>query len=316
MYGSELFTLTSSLLAKLERCQQWFLKNIFDVPKFALIRLILKLSSLNSIESEIALRKLLFLGRIITENKLTPTVRNLFRYRVDSYFDENICSLGILPSICEALHRYEVFDYFESWFHNSTFPNYWSWKTIVKSKINKSEENAWNEYALSHPNLDIARACLENVPPRMFWAITDIYPDLVSRRHVQVRLMSNFGLNSGIPWLAETDGSLCFTFREDNETLCHFFFDCPTFKPNFDSLWCNLILKASNLNTADGTQISQFITDLDRFHKALLLLGCLRLPFDDTTVTSINKFIASAVAKIYKIRKEKLRELEAPWLLK
>ena len=164
--------------------------------------------------------------------------------------------------------------------------------------------------------MDTARACLENVPPRMFSAIADIYPDLVARRHVQVRLMGNFGLNGDIPWLAETDGSLCFTCREDSETLCHFFFDCPTFKSNFDSLCCNLLLKASNLNATDGTQISQFITNLDRFHKMLLLLGCLRLPFDNTTVTSINKFIASAVAKIYKIRMEKLRELEAPWLLK
>ena len=185
LHGSELFTLTSSLFAKLERCQQWFLKNIVYVPKFTPIRLILKLSGLNSIESEIAPRKLLFLGRMITENKLTPTVRNLFRYRVDSFFDENISSLCVLPSICEALHRYELFDYFESWFHNSTFPNHSSWKTIVKSKINKYEENAWNKYALSHPNLDIARACLENVPLRMFWAITDIYPDLVARRHLE-----------------------------------------------------------------------------------------------------------------------------------
>ena len=57
---------------------------------------------------------------------------------------------------------------------------------MVKSKINKYEENVWIEFALSHPNLDIARACPENVPPRMFWAITDIYPDPVARRYVQV----------------------------------------------------------------------------------------------------------------------------------
>ena len=119
----------------------------------------------------------------------------------------------------------------------------------------------------------------------------------------------------GSPRLAETDGSLYFTCREDNETLCHFVFDCPTFKPNFDSLWCKLLLKASNLHAADGIQISQFITNLDRFHKTLLLFGCLHLPFDNTTVTLINKFIASAVAKIYKIRTENLRELEALWLL-
>ena len=139
----ELFTLTSSLLAKLE-CQQWLLKNIFYVPNFAPIRLIPKLSGLNSIESEIALRKLLFLRRMITENKLTPTVRYLFHYRVGSFFHESISSLGILLGICEALHRYELFEYFESWFHNSTFPDSSSWKTIVKIKSNKYEENEWN----------------------------------------------------------------------------------------------------------------------------------------------------------------------------
>ena len=98
--------------------------------------------------------------------------------------------------------------------------------------------------------------------------------------------MGNFGLNGGIPWLAETDGCLCFTCREDNETLCHFFLDCPTFKPNFDSLWCNLLLKASNMNAADGTQIAQFITNLDRFHKTFFAAWMPpRLPFDNREVT-------------------------------
>ena len=135
----------------------------------------IELPGLNSIESEITLRKLLFLGRMITENKFTSTVRNLFRYRVDSFFDENISSLGILPSICEALRRYKLFDYFKSWFHNSTFANYSSWKSIVKNIINKYEESAWNEYPLSHPNLDIARACLENVPPLMCSGLLPIF---------------------------------------------------------------------------------------------------------------------------------------------
>ena len=41
LYGTELFTLTSTLLAKLERCQQWFLKNVLYVPKFAPKQLLL-----------------------------------------------------------------------------------------------------------------------------------------------------------------------------------------------------------------------------------------------------------------------------------
>ena len=141
LYDSEFFTLMPSLLAKLERCQQGSSK-IF-LCTIAPIRLILKLFGLNSIESEITLRKLLFLGRTITENKLTPTVRNLFHYKVESFFHESISSLGILPCICEALRRYEVSDYFESWFYYSIFPNYSSCKTILKNKINKYEKNVW-----------------------------------------------------------------------------------------------------------------------------------------------------------------------------
>ena len=58
--GVELFTVTPTLIEKFERCQLWFLKNLFFVPKFTPRHLLLKLSELNSVESEIALRKFLF----------------------------------------------------------------------------------------------------------------------------------------------------------------------------------------------------------------------------------------------------------------
>ena len=99
LFGTELFTLNASQLIKLERCQQWFLKNIFYVPVFAPSSLLLKLSALNSIEAEIDLKKLKFLGRLITEPKMAPAVRSLFSSRLDSFFDANITSRGVLATI-------------------------------------------------------------------------------------------------------------------------------------------------------------------------------------------------------------------------
>ena len=87
LYGSELFTLTPTLLGRFEPCQQWFLKHIFYVPEFAPNRLLLKLSPLNAIQSEIALKKLLFFGRLITEQKMTPTLQSLFELRSESLFN-------------------------------------------------------------------------------------------------------------------------------------------------------------------------------------------------------------------------------------
>ena len=130
LYGAELFTLTPTLLLRLERCQSWFLKNIFYVPKFAPEPLLLALSCLNSVESEIATRKLLLLGRLINEPKMSSAVKSLFDSRTKSFFDSDITALGALPSIVEALHKYELFHYFENWHNSSTFPIYSSWKKL------------------------------------------------------------------------------------------------------------------------------------------------------------------------------------------
>ena len=179
--------------------QQWFLKHVFYVPEFAAKRLLLKLSRLNSIESEIALRKLLFLGHLITGQKMTPALQRLFELRSKSLFDANIISLGVLPSICEALHKFDLFLYFDEWFQYSIFPTYTSWKQIVKRKIKDYEENAWLSFVNDHPNFQIARSCLANLSPEKFWAITAEYPDLVCRLHVQIRMIGWLGLNGGIP---------------------------------------------------------------------------------------------------------------------
>ena len=105
----------------------------------------------------------------------------------------------------------------------------------------------------------------------------------------------------------------CFLCKVDVETVSHFLPECPNFREHFDSLWANLNVKVSKFNI-DGRQISQFIAKLDRHQKSLLLLGCLPLPFDATTVTMITRFISAAVRKIYKLRAERLRELEASWI--
>ena len=75
LYGAERFTLTPTLLLRTERCQSWFLKNSFYVAPGPLLQ---KLSGRNSIESEIAIKKALPLGRLIKQPKMSPAVKSLF----------------------------------------------------------------------------------------------------------------------------------------------------------------------------------------------------------------------------------------------
>ena len=101
---------------------------------------------------------------------MAPSLRNLLRSRTESLFDKDVKSIGILPSICEALNKYDFFNYFEIWFNSSTFPTYGNWKSIVKNNVCDLESRLWLEFCSGHPNMHVAQACLENVSPSKFWS--------------------------------------------------------------------------------------------------------------------------------------------------
>ena len=92
----------------------------------------------------------------------------------------------------------------------------------MKTKIRELEENAWIDFVQKHPSFKFARTCLDNVSPHKFWSISDQYPDLVSRLHVQIRLMGNFGFSAELPWASKADDAICFICKERNDNLYHF----------------------------------------------------------------------------------------------
>ena len=59
----------------------------------------------------------------------------------------------------------------------------------------------------------------------MFWSISNQYPDLVTRLHVQIRLMGNFGFGACVPWTIRADESLCFVCKEGKDDLCYFLYN-------------------------------------------------------------------------------------------
>ena len=154
-------------------------KHIFYVPEFAPGPLLLNLSGLNSIESELATKELLFLGRLITEPKMTPLVKNLFDRRTKSFFHSDISSLGVLPSIAESLEKLDLFCYFETWYNNSIFPTYPNLKNIVRDSIIHFKKPAWHSYCDTHTEMQIVSSCLANVTPFHFRSLADHFPDLV-----------------------------------------------------------------------------------------------------------------------------------------
>ena len=76
----------------------------------------------------------------------------------------------------------------------------------------------------------------DNVTPFLLWPLADHFPDSVNGLHFRVRLMGQFGLRGGIPWLRDSDGAFCFVCKQDVESVTLFLLDCSYFKQNLLSL--------------------------------------------------------------------------------
>ena len=75
---------------------------------------------------------------------MSAVVKGLFCSRAASFFEADFTAIGVLPSICEALNKYDLFHYFQSWVLDSSFPSYSHWKSIVKTKIRERESREWH----------------------------------------------------------------------------------------------------------------------------------------------------------------------------
>ena len=90
-------------------------------------------------------------------------------------------------------------------------------------------------------------------------------------------------------------GSLCLICKQETADVTYLLLDRPFFKENVDSVWLNIKAGITETNPLDGTQICNFISNLDGDSKVLLLLGGLPLQFDNATAILIKKiyFISS-----------------------
>ena len=93
-------------------------------------------------EAEIDLKKLLFLGHLVKQPKMAQIMKSLFLSRTENFFDPSIPSpyLGVIPTICKALHKYDLFHYFDQWLHSSIFSTYAGCKKLIKTKIYENEK--------------------------------------------------------------------------------------------------------------------------------------------------------------------------------
>ena len=108
--------------------------------------------------------------------------------------------------------------------------NYPEWKCTLKNRINTYENCLWETYVESHLHLSLLHQTFSEISPTGYWTITSLYPDLVPKLNIQLRLMVNFGLQSGLPWLRKENIDKCLFCNLESEDLYHFVLRCPYFR--------------------------------------------------------------------------------------
>ena len=60
---------------------------------------------------------------------------------------------------------------------------------------------------------------------------------IVSKVNIQLRLIGNYGLQSGLPWLRKEKSDACLLCKTESEDLSHFVLRCPYFRNDWIRFW-------------------------------------------------------------------------------
>ena len=264
---------------------------------------------MRSIQSEIDYRKLSFFARLVLKGHRN-LISEVFKCRVKSYFVDTACSIGFIKEVVQLLNKYDLSHHFTDWYHTGVFLPYSEWKQTVKKCIKSEENRCWTEFAISHESVSKNVSAFVEVTFETFWSITSEYPDLVPKRNLQLRLMGNLGLQSGVPWLRIKGEDKCLLCHIEKEDMIHFALRCPYFVNDWKSFWYRLRQIVLASGDVDAQTFLLFVKNLDNNSQIRLLTGCLKIPFNIDLRNKVEKLITVSVRKIYRIRRTRIARLE------
>ena len=79
LFGAEIWSLTSTHLEKLERCQRWFIKRLFHPPDYTSNEILTIVGGIPPVATIINHKMLYFLGRITTLPKISDVVKAVMK---------------------------------------------------------------------------------------------------------------------------------------------------------------------------------------------------------------------------------------------
>ena len=163
------------------------------------------INGLTSAELHIDIRKFSVFARIISNDGMSPVVRDIFRFRAKEYFRNPDCvPTGFIGDIMGLLKKYDLHSYFSLSINAELFPSYSSWKRIVNRKVYKYDKEKLLSYVSESSDLTVS--IFRSLPLILSGPLP--LPFLISFPNFEIK--SDLGevmgcKNSGIPCFKERD---------------------------------------------------------------------------------------------------------------
>ena len=178
LFGSELWIVRETQILELERCQSWFLRKVFHLPKFCDNAILTKISGVWSTKSAVGYRKLLFIARAVNRF-LEDKVHKFLFLRIGSFLKQPGDSID--KDLAAVFKKYDIYDLFLDWATEDQCVDYSEWKCTLKHRINTYENCLWETYVGSHLHLSLLHQTFSEISPAGYWTITSLHPDLVPK---------------------------------------------------------------------------------------------------------------------------------------
>ena len=124
LFRAEIWSLTSTHLENLERCQRWFIRRLFHLPDYTSNEILAIVSGIPSVATIINQKKLYFLGKIITLPKIPDVVKAVMKSRFLDFFDgDNSSPHSFLHDIVCLPEKYDLMTCVLFWKTPPSFPH-------------------------------------------------------------------------------------------------------------------------------------------------------------------------------------------------
>ena len=236
---------------------------------------------------------------------------NYFCYGLTIFLNHPDRSTGFVKDITEICKKYDLFHLFLNWATENHAMSYDEWKCTLTNRISIFENSLSETYTENHSHMSLFHQSFTEISPSNYWKITSLYPDLVCKVNIQLRLIGNYGLQSGLPWLRKDKSDACLLCKTECEDLSHFVLRCPYFRNDWIRFWLLMKNFLLQLNDPESELLLFFLKNLNETCRLRFLTNGLILPFNSSPCMKVQKFVAASFRKIDRIRMVRLEETQS-----